>query len=106
MPTDHTLIEYLFFILLTWRITVLATYDLGPADVLAKIRSRFGVYYDEYNNRQGRNWIAKALNCPYCASLWIGWFVAAVWLKDWSALVVGLVLSAGSLIIHRLIPTV
>lgn len=106
MPIEHTATEYLFFILLTWRVTVLATYDLGPGDVLAKFRGRMGVFYDEYSARQGRNWFAKMLNCHFCASMWIGWIVAGVWLKDWSFLIVGLVLSGGSLIIDKLVPTV
>jgi hypothetical protein len=106
MLTDHSLTEYLFYILLTWRLTVLLTFDLGPADVLVKIRATIGVYYDEYSERQGRNWIAKMLNCHFCASLWIGWFISLLWLRDWSFIIVGLVLSAGSLIINGVVPTV
>lgn len=103
-PTFFELL--VFFVLLTWRITVLLTYDLGPADVLVKFRDKIGIYWDEHNERQGRNWIARMLNCHYCASLWVGWFIALLWLRDINFLIVGMALSAGSLIINRIVPTI
>lgn len=98
--------ELLFFVLLTWRITVLITWDRGPADVLSRFRSIMGVYYDEFSNRKASNWFAELLNCHFCSSFWIGMLVALVWYKDWSFIIVGLVLSGGSLIIDTIKPTV
>lgn len=101
-----TLVKYLFYILLTWRITALITYDKGPHDVLARIRATIGVYYDEHSIRRGKNWVADMLNCHFCASLWIGLIVAALWIQDWSFIAVGFVLSAGSLIVNQIVPTI
>lgn len=100
-----TIAELLFFVLLTWRITVLITFDRGPADVLARFRSIMGVTYDEFSQRQATNWFAEMLNCHFCSSFWIGLAVALVWYKDWSFIIVGLALSAGSLIVDSIKPT-
>lgn len=101
-----TLTELVFFSLLTWRITVLATFDRGPGDVLTKFRSIIGIVYDERSNRQSTTMLGEILNCHFCASMWIGWIVALVWLQDWKFIIVGLALSAGSLIISAIKPTI
>lgn len=91
--------------LLTWRITVLITYDQWIFDLGIKFRAKIGVYYGEHSERLARNWFAKMLNCHFCTSLWVGWFIALVWLREPEFIVMGLVLSAGSLIMNKLIPT-
>lgn len=96
----------IFFSMLTWRITVLLTFDSGPGNILVRFRSIIGVVYDEYSNRHGKNWVADMLNCHFCSSLWVGWIVALLWQQDWSFVIVGMVLSAGSLIVDSIKPTV
>lgn len=99
----ETLAAIVVFSLLTWRLTMLAIYDKLPGNLAVRIRGRMGVYYDEFSNCQGRNWIAQALCCPWCTSIWIGWLVALAWQRDWNFIWLGLVLSAGTLIIDRLV---
>jgi hypothetical protein len=97
--------NYLILTLATWRITSLLYVEDGPYTLLARLRARLGVYYDERSQRQGRNEIAKAFNCPACLSAWVGAFVAlAYWLTTatlWACL--PLALSAGAIIIEGMV---
>lgn len=63
-----------------WRITSLLVDEDGPFDILAKFRRLAGVYYDEFNNRQGKNVVAKAMTCVWCFSVWIA--AATAFLSD------------------------
>ena len=62
--------------LATWRITSLLVNEDGPYDIFARIRKFIGVYYDEMNEPQGKNVIAEAITCIWCASVWIAFAVS------------------------------
>lgn len=62
--------------LVTWRLTSLLVDESGPFDMFAKFRSFIGVYYDDWSEKQGRNTIARAFTCFWCASVWVATAVA------------------------------
>jgi len=93
----------LVLILATWRCTSLLVWEDGPFEMFAHIRRILGVGYDANNRAYGRNWFAKGVICPSCASVWFGalWAVA-VWLWAdawWVAL--PLAISAGAIVVER-----
>lgn len=71
--------DYSILALATWRITALLHFEDGPYLILARLRRRVGVYYDEKNERQGDDELAKAFNCPACLSVWVGGAVTLVY---------------------------
>lgn len=94
--------DYSILALATWRITALLHFEDGPYLILARLRRRVGVYYDENNQRQGDDELAKAFNCPSCLSVWVAGFVAvAYWLTSVTVwLCLPLALSAAAIIIE------
>lgn len=66
----------LILIVAAWRLTSLLVNEDGPFDMLARFRKFIGVYYDENSQRQGKNVIAKAINCAWCCSIWIALFAS------------------------------
>lgn len=79
---DINLAELLILAFATWRITNLLVDDNeeGPYEILPKIRHFLGVEYDEKSRRYGRNQIGKALICPWCTSVWIGFILGGAYL--------------------------
>ena len=54
-----------------WRVTSLLVDEVGPFSILQKLRYFIGVRYDEMSNRYGKNVVAEALLCIWCASIWV-----------------------------------
>lgn len=94
--------DFLILALATWRITALLHFEDGPYLLLARLRRRAGVYYDENNERQADNELAKAFNCPSCLSMWVAAFVGlAYWLTSAAVwLCLPLALSAVAIIVE------
>lgn len=99
------IVALIVYSLATWRIASLLANEDGPFDILEHMRYRIGVRYDERSARYGKNELARAILCTWCASLWI----AAVWVLLALALpVVALwiaapfAVSAGALIVERI----
>lgn len=94
-------IEFIvFWCLVTWRITALLTTDT----ITGPMRDKLGVYYDEFSECKGRNFVARALCCHRCTSVWVALAVTAVCIQPGLAefLPVVLMLSAGSIVINRI----
>lgn len=81
-------------ILATWRVTHLITAEDGPFDVVARLRQR-----------AGSGFFGELMDCFYCSSMWVA-LPMAYWVgHGWSERVVAwLALSAGAILIERLIP--
>lgn len=64
----------LLAILATWRISHLVSEEEGPGNILGKLRS----YFIEGGEPDGRpkNWFGKALQCPYCISIYVAFLIA------------------------------
>jgi len=75
------LAELLILAFATWRITNLLVDDneIGPYEILPWLRDKLGVEYDDKGRRFGRNEIGKALICPWCTSVWVGLFIAVLY---------------------------
>lgn len=95
-------LEFVVITLMVWRISSLLTAERGPFDLLGKLRDTVGVYYDEMSQCQGRNEVAKALCCIWCTSVWIG-LVAALVFYPSAWLLYGLALSAGAIVVERIV---
>jgi hypothetical protein len=91
----------LFWVLVVWRLTALIATDT----ITGPIRDRIGVYYGEYSECRGRNIIARALCCHRCSSVWVALGVALVFIQPAAAdfFPVVLMLSAGSIIVNRIV---
>ena len=99
------MLEFLVFILATWRLAHLLAEEAGPYDVLGRLRHLVGVRYDDVGNVYGSNELARGLICVWCNSVWIGagWALAWFLVPDiafWLA--VPLALSGGAVLIDRL----
>lgn len=72
----------LLFVLAIWRLSKLLMTDDGPFDIIARARTRLGVYeYKEYGERV--NFWRGLLSCIYCTSLWVSaFFVLALMLAN------------------------
>lgn len=60
-----------------WLSTIMADDTLGgPFGLLARLRQRAGVRYDEYNQVYAKpGSLGEMLICPYCNSIWSGLLV-------------------------------
>ncbi len=88
-------------LLLTWRLTSLLVNEDGPFDLFVRFRDWIGIGYDEDGLCAGRNDIAKMLCCTRCTSVWVGLAVALL-IPIGNPLAIGFSLSAGSIILDRL----
>lgn len=101
--------NFFILVLASWRIANLLTdpLEVGPFEVLAKLRSKLGVKFDEYSIPYGTNEIGKIFSCIWCMSVWVGAVITFLYLlfPYWVMLIVGLPfgLSAGIVIIHRFV---
>src|SRR5829696_3498826 len=79
-------------ILGVWRVTSLVGTEDGPFDIFA-----------EWRKAAGNGFLAKALSCFYCLSLWVavpfGLLIGETWTERF---VLWLALSAGAILLHRL----
>lgn len=55
-----------------WRIVSLLVNEDGPFDIFVKFRYFIGVRYDERSIPHGKNVVAGAFSCVWCASVWVG----------------------------------
>lgn len=97
------MLDFLVLALATWRLTSLLVWEDGPFEVFARIRHLLGVRYDEQSRPYGKNWFAKGVVCPACASVWFGFIWAGLYYlwgdSVWIAL--PLALSAGAIVVER-----
>lgn len=92
----------LLAILATWRISHLLSEEEGPGDILVKFRS----YFIEGGEPDGRpkNWFGKALQCPYCISIYVAALFAIYFshMNWWLLPLYTAAFSAGSIFINML----
>lgn len=87
-------------ILLVWWVSHLITAEHGPLGIFTRLRTRLGVSYDEYSNAVYKNEISRLVACLQCTSVWVGWLVAFA-LDYPQPIVMGIVLSAGAVLVER-----
>lgn len=56
----------------TFRVTSLLVREDGPWAIFARLRHAVGVRYSAANVPMGKNVVAQALTCMWCASVWTG----------------------------------
>lgn len=97
------MLEFIVLALATWRLTSFLVWEDGPLEVFARTRHLLGVRYDETSQPYGSNWFAKGVICPACASVWFGtlWAIAYVFDVWWIAL--PFALSAGAIVVERIV---
>jgi hypothetical protein len=71
--------EFIILALATWRLSSLLVNEEGPFSVFTNLRYLAGVRFDEYSQSYGKNVVADALQCVWCASVWI----AIIWFAAW-----------------------
>lgn len=99
-------VDFLVLSLATWRLTSLVVKEDGPWNILARLRHRVGVRYNENSTAFGLNVVGAAFACTWCASVWVGAAVCILYLLlRTTALVVclPLALSAAALIVERMV---
>jgi hypothetical protein len=64
-------VDFLISALAVWRLSSLLVREDGPDDILIKLRSKIGVYYDEFSVAKGKSVFASAFLCVWCLSIWI-----------------------------------
>lgn len=58
-------IKYFVLVIIVWRLTHLISAEDGPFDLIFKLRKL-----------AGNSFFGKLMDCFYCLSIWIGFFVA------------------------------
>ena len=76
-------------VLVTFRLTLLIVRD----DITKPLRDRV----------PDGTWFGELVRCHYCASVWVGWAVAALLYRDLNALWVGFALSAATILLVALL---
>lgn len=67
-------------ILATWRLTnlIVDKDEVGPFNVLSRIRYAIGVRYDDLSEPYGTTEVSKAASCVWCTSIWVAMFIAII----------------------------
>lgn len=66
--------------LATWRISSLLVNENGPFHVFRKIREMAGIkYQDDFKYLVPSTFFAELLDCVWCSSVWVSFFVAALY---------------------------
>lgn len=91
-------LTFLLGAMAVWRVAVMVTEEEGPFGVFEWIRKHVDYYQ--------HTWLGRGLNCMWCVSFWIGQGASGVWgyLTGASAvfaILVGLALSTGAILLHR-----
>lgn len=104
-----TLTTLILLILACWRIANLLTdyKELGPYEVLWKIRKLAGVKTDQYGIPYGETVLAEIFSCIWCMSVWVGLAIGLLYylfpsgVENFVAIPFGL--SGGLLLVHKYI---
>lgn len=97
-----TLIDLIILALSTVRITTFLVKEDGPYMLGERIRHIIGIRYDESSNKFGKNELARMFMCTWCASMWVGLFLWALFLIGFpSWIFVPFVLSEAMLILDH-----
>lgn len=83
----------ILIVLASWRLTSLFAREDGPFNIFARFRHFIGVRYME-GVPVGMNFIAKAITCPWCFSVWVALPFAAMrmlYLSNDSILLTGMI---------------
>ena len=65
------ILDILILALATWRISSLLANEVGPGDLLERLRLFLGVRYNESSEREAKNALAAEVMCQWCNSHWI-----------------------------------
>lgn len=85
-------LRFTLAVLATWRVTHLLASEDGPADLIARIRARFG-----------EGIAGKLMDCFNCLSFWIAAPAALFVTRNlWDWVLVWLALSGGACLLERL----
>lgn len=90
--------------LTTWRMASLLAEEDGPFEMFARLRALVGVKYNARTGSDyGINRLAQGMLCVWCNSVWVGaaWTLAYWWDERTIWLALPLALSAGALLVHR-----
>lgn len=78
----------LILLLSAYSITyLLTTQEIGgPFDLFHRVRKWTGVRYDSNGVAYGTNMVSRAIICPICFSVWLGFALLPIWilgLTEW-----------------------
>jgi len=76
--------QLVIVVLANWRIAKMLSDDteLGPGNILLKLRIWLGVEYDEFSMVRGTNILSEMILCIKCVSVWIGLFSTIAFLLN------------------------
>lgn len=69
----------------TWRLSYMVTREAGPLNVFAQLRAAYPAL--------GDGGVGDVLGCQYCASVWCGFLVVALWFSPFRSVVYALAAS-------------
>lgn len=77
-----TITYLIIFGLAVWRISSLFVNEDGPFEVFRNFRLWSGIQYDDFGmmNMIPNSFFAGVLSCVWCCSIWISFFLTAIWL--------------------------
>ena len=102
------IIDFLILSLATWRLSSLIATpgDDGPWEIFMKFRKLMGVEYDEKTGLyHGTNVFARAIECVFCISIWLGIALTILYLYfgDWTVCFsLPFALSGAAIIVERI----
>ncbi len=80
-----TPLDFLLILLATWRVTYMVVYEAGPFNVFMRLRER--------------TTLGGLLSCAYCASVWAGAGMLALYMTTLWPVVVALAASGGAIML-------
>jgi len=97
---NTSLVYLLIAILATYRLTSLLHREVGPFELMTRIRKRFGIVhdFDGFPHGYPDTMFGKLFECSWCLSVWSGGIVTVVMLLGGWWLLLPLALSGGAIL--------
>jgi len=100
------IVDFLILGLACWRLSKLITSEEGPFHVFHRIRELTGITHDVDGNifKIPDRVMAGIFSCVWCASIWIGFGLTALWFFEprWTVLgATPFAISAGAILVEK-----
>lgn len=72
-------LDILIVALAVARLSAMLVTEEGPYEMLARLRNRIGIRFDEFSFPYPTTELSKLFSCVYCMSVWVGVFFTVLY---------------------------